>query len=233
MRKIALIAVTLTVFGCESGGGGGGGGPCDDGMKVLPAERYLPLTEGTRWIYKVTDTGNGSITMKTTTVAAPEEIPGSAKEGAAFKVTTTKTSSKGAGDQSISWQQDCGMSVARHLERSYNPGETTHFLEEWWIPFKLRLDERPDKLKVGSYEVNYDEFHQLVGGMRTTQKRSERWTVVSVGQPLTVLGKRYNDCLDIKRTGTDLGATSMKEYWYCKGVGKVKETGGQLEELMP
>jgi hypothetical protein len=232
MRKIALLAVTLAYFGCGGGGTDPSGG-CDDGMQVPPAMRYMPLKEGIKWTYKVTDTGNASVSSKVTTVGAPEKVPGAVKGGVtAFKVTTAKDSSKGVGDQTISWQQDCGLSVARHLERSFNPGETTFNLEEWWDPFKLRLDEHPDHLKVGSYDVTYDEFHQAVGGMRTTQKRSERWTVYSVGQPYTVLGKKYDDCLEIGRRGTDQGATSDKRYWFCKGVGKVKETGGQLEELM-
>jgi hypothetical protein len=40
-----------------------------------------------------------------------------------------------------------------------------------------------------------------------------------------VLDKTYN-AFKVTKTGGDL-----KTYWYVPGTGKVKETGGQVEEL--
>jgi hypothetical protein len=36
----------------------------------------------------------------------------------------------------------------------------------------------------------------------------------------------------IKLTHTTAAGASKKTFWYARGIGKVKETGGQLEELI-
>ena len=39
------------------------------------------------------------------------------------------------------------------------------------------------------------------------------------------------ECLHLKRTRT-AGGAAVKEFWYARGVGKVKETGDNQTELL-
>jgi hypothetical protein len=226
----ALLGASLfSGCGSESGNNGtDGGGPLPGDDVVVPlAQRYLPLAAGMTWTYKVID--NGVTTMKVQTVEAIEAPPVASKSSVqAFRVKTTK----GVNDQTVSWQENRGNQVIRHAERSFAPGATTHDLQESWEPYKTRLDQRPSKLKAGTtWTVQYTETHEVLGAPPTTTMRSEKWTVMSVSEPVTVTAGTFKDCLLLRRQGTDTGAASDKFYWYARGVGKLRETGGQTEEL--
>ena len=47
--------------------------------------------------------------------------------------------------------------------------------------------------------------------------------------PLTVPAGTFT-CLHLHKVGTD-DSTAQKDYWFARGVGKIKESGGQTEEL--
>ena len=53
------------------------------------------------------------------------------------------------------------------------------------------------------------------------------WTVDAVSQMVTVPAGTFRAIVLTKA-----GGSSLKTYWYVPGVGKVKETGGQTEELV-
>lgn len=224
-----FLGFFLAACGSEGGNNGGDGGPvAGDDDPVPLAQRYLPLAAGLSWTYKVID--NGVTSMKVQTIEAAEAPPIDSKKSVqSFRVKTTK----GVNDQTISWQENRGNQVVRHLERSFPPGGTMYNLQESWEPYKTRLDQRPSKLKAGTtWTVEYVETHQVTGGgAPTTSMRSERWTVMGVNETVTVTAGTYTNCLLLRRQGTDVGAASDKFYWYARGVGKLRETGGQTEEL--
>lgn len=233
---VALIGSLVMMVGCGDGGDGGGGG--SGGMGVLPvvmvdpAMKYMPLKTGVEWTYRVRDVSSNVVSTKKTTVGALEAVPAPGKMTVmAYKVTTTKGTQ--LNDKTESWQEDRGSLTIRHLERSFRPGINVADLEEWWEPFKVRLEEHPDRLKTGTkWTVTYKETHKPAIGGTTTQDRMEEWTVVSASEAVTVPAGTFMNALRVRRRGVDFGATSDKEYWYVRGLGKVKETGGQLEELV-
>ena len=62
-----------------------------------------------------------------------------------------------------------------------------------------------------------------------SRAKAETWTVVSTAETVTVPAGTFT-CLHLRRMATDDPQT-QKDYWFARGVGKVKESGGQLEEL--
>ena len=56
---------------------------------------------------------------------------------------------------------------------------------------------------------------------------TDYWSVDAAKVPVTVPAGSFEAVVLIKST-----ATGSKTYWYVPGVGKVKETGGQTEELV-
>jgi hypothetical protein len=93
-------------------------------------------------------------------------------------------------------------------------------------PYRLKLDESAAHTKTGAqWSTSFTETSN--GGAPTT--KTESWYVVSDSESLTVMAGTFT-CLHIRRTSS--GGT-VQDYWYARGVGKVKETGGgQDEELM-
>jgi hypothetical protein len=223
----SIVAVALAACGGEDGGASLDGGS-DGGAVAMTSGSYLPLKIGAKWTYLVDD--NGKLTTKSQAVEAREPVP--MRQGLmAYRVVTRKGSD--LTDQTVSWQEDTGSMIVRHAEDSYRPGAQEPNLRESWTPHKIRLDYRPEKLKVGAeWTVEYTETYLPLPGSATTQVRIEKWTVDSLNETVMAGGKVYRNCLRIRRIGTDAGARSDKTYWYARGIGKVKETGGQAEELM-
>ena len=55
----------------------------------------------------------------------------------------------------------------------------------------------------------------------------DRWTVIADDETLEVPAGTFEHVIHFQKSG----GGSAKEYWYARGVGKLKETGSQLEEL--
>jgi hypothetical protein len=238
MSKLHLIfrlglglAVPVAMLGAC--GGDDPSAPTGETQAPCPAG-FLPLTTGSTWKYFVRDVSSTSTSMKETTVEGREPVP-RIPSVMAFKVTTKKGIA--LRDQTVSWQDRVGTQVQRYQETSYKPGTAgaapTEDIVEWWSPYKLRLDESADKLRKSmSWKIDYMETAIEAGAM-TTRARSETWTVVGVNEEVTVLKGTYK-ALHVHRAGAPSAASgegSDKHYWFACGVGKVKETGGQTEEL--
>jgi hypothetical protein len=184
-------------------------------------EPYLPLREGVSWTYDVTQ--DGLVTRKETTVGALEPVGGTGPNATvmAFRVTTTKDGD----DETVSWQARMGDLAIRYREQAFNAAGLE--LEEHWAPFKLRLDESARGLNAGGmWQEVYDETKLEVGLPVVTATRTDTWTVMSASESITVPAGTF-DCLRVRK----VSSSSTKEYWFARGVGKVKETGGQTEEL--
>lgn len=188
---------------------------------------YLPLATGNSWTYRVT--ADGEVTTKVTTVGEEEPVGGSGpnRDVLAFKVTTLR--GVAGENETISWQKPLGALIVRYREQAY--GATTGMLdlEEHWSPYKLRLDQSEERVAdQASFLETYEETKLPVGGEQTTAQRSDRWTVLRASESVTVPAGTF-DALVIQRVSSSAG--NVKVYWFAEGVGKVKEEGGQLEEL--
>jgi hypothetical protein len=202
---------TVTPGGDDDGGGGTG--------------RYLPLSVGSTWTWRVTDSA-GTSYDKVSTVEAMEDVGGAKAGTMAYRVRTT-----GSGGDTVSWQEDTGTAIVRHREQDFRVDGTMK-TDSVYTPYKLRVDESAAHLAAGvDYQLSFTEVAtKIADGTSQTLQKGETWSVVAVDEKVTVPAGTFT-CLHLMRVGTDDAAGAGKEYWFARGVGKVKETGGQTEEL--
>jgi len=221
-RHLTSILPLLLVSACgqEDPGTDGSGGV--DGP-------LLPFSSGNSWSYQVT--ASGVVTTKVTTIGAEEEVGGTGPNGTvrAFKVETKKGTD--GSDQTISWQGPLDGRIVRYREQSFSASTGQLELEEHWDPWKLHVDETDEHLVQGAQWLEiYDETKISIAngtpGAPSTAEARDLWRVVATSEKVTV-PKGTFDAIVFEKTG---GTT--KRYWYVPGVGKVKETGAQTEELV-
>jgi hypothetical protein len=229
VATLMLPPILAAACGDEDPGGGDGG--AGERQAACP-EGFMPLKVGVKWSYRVRDQGTGTFTSKETTVEASEPVP-MVSGVTAFKLVTRKGA--GLADETVSWQRIDASRVVRYQEQAYAPGvgggPPTPGLLEWWDPYKLRIDWTAEHTQKGvQWTVSYNESSRDRAGVMTSHARNERWSVEGVNEMVTVAAGTFST-LRVRRVGTDQNASSDKNYWFACGVGKVKESGGQLEEL--
>jgi hypothetical protein len=232
--KLAISSVSLLVLGLLTACGGDDppatadanpnnpDAPADPTCPKPVAERLFPLAVGNKWSYKITEPGKPD-KVKDATVEAFEDIPG--KPGVkGFRLRSEKLS--GA---TVSWQQDTCDTVIRFREHSFDAANV-FLTDQTFVPSKLRVDETAAHTAAGAaWLVSYSEveLNKITGATKSVSK-DENWSVVSVAESVTVPSGTYT-ALHLKKVTS--GAAD-KDFWFVKGIGKVKETGGQTEELV-
>lgn len=223
MHTTRLFQVMVLV--CVIAAGCGGTTSADPTTKgEATSGPLLPWKAGNRWTYRVTD--DGEVSEKVTTVGDPEPVGGTGpnRDVLANKVVTLK----GTSDKTISWQTASGTSIVRYREQSFSASTGELELEEHWDSHKLHIDEAPERVVAGaSWLEVYQETKQPTGEQPSTETVRERWTVLADDEPVTVPAGTFRAVVLQKA-----GSSKAKTYWYVRGVGKVKETGGQSEELV-
>ena len=218
---IALLGLALCAAcgdDVQSSDGGVDAAPC----ATARSERYLPLEVGATWTYRVTPT-SGIPENKDNTVEALEDVGGQKAGVTAFRVRTEKIDGR-----TVSWQEDRCTSITRHREQSLDLAGTL-ITDQFSVPDKLRVDESPARLTLGAvYTSSYTEIEIDATGAMTTRAKDESWTVQALDESVTVPAGTFT-ALKLRKTTS--GAAD-KTFWFAKGVGKVKEQGDQLEELL-
>lgn len=229
-------AFALTLVACGSvdpsappdspgagGEAGGGNGP------VGPEGPLLPWVLGNKWTYRITKDGVTSV--KTTTIGDLEPVGGDGPnaEVMAYHVTTAKGAD--LQDRTESWQapaEDDPDRIVRYREQSFGATTGTLELEEYWEPSKLHIDGSAAHTgKEASWLETYEETKLEVGLSPTTHELRERWTVLDDDATVEVPAGTFEHAIHFQK----VGGSTTKEYWYLRGVGKLKETGSQTEEL--
>jgi hypothetical protein len=227
MAVAALAIAAAASAGC---------GDQDPGALVTPdcqsAEGdLLPWKTGNTWTYRVTeDTTAGSVvTMKETVIGAMEPVGGTGphKDVLAYKVVTHK----GLMDQTVSWQAPdpaVPERVIRYREQSFSASTGLLELEEHWDPAKLHIDgTAAHRIEGVEWLEMYQETKQEVDKAPMTAAARDVWHVLGACVSVTVPAGTFKAIHLWK-----FGGSSTKFYWYVPGVGKVKEEGGQTEELV-
>jgi hypothetical protein len=231
--------------GAAAGGGSGGASPADGGATPDPLAPYLPFKVGNSWKYKVTDRVDGTVSMKTNVLEAMEAVGGRGPNATkmAIRAKTIKTEMRVTGlrtDWVVSWQGHEGTGLVRYRELGYQavtgggtPMNVTY--EMYWEPWKLRLEEGPERTAAGATWVEtYKETKQPVGALAMTTMETDYWKVEAVDVPCSVPDKPPLTCIKLRKSGTS--TDDGKTYWFARGVGKVREEGrpptGQVEELV-
>ena len=185
------------------------------------SERYLPLVVGASWTYDTSEMGS-PVVPKTTTFEAFEDV-GDLKTGVtAFRQRTEKVVG-----HALSWHHDDCTGVTRHREQTFDDAGTL-VTDQFYVPGKLRVDEAPAHLTLGAtWTTAYTEVEvDPILGTHTVSK-DETWTVQAVDEMVTTPAGTFS-CLKVHKTTSGAAA---KTYWFAKGVGKVQETGEQMETL--
>lgn len=229
--KLLFVAFATTQFCLACG--------TNDTSTTTPDETWtpsqaslLPWSPGLSWVYKVTDEAGTS--EKTTTIGDAEERVdlGPNADTMAYKVVTEKGDGT---DQTISWQAKLDDKVVRYREQSFASGSELS-LDEYWAPYKLHADGSAAHTKKGAqWTEAYDETKIAVThGVSqdpVTEHHEDAWQVVSAeadGVSVSVPAGTFDHVLVLQKASTG----GAKTYWYARGVGKVKETGSQTEELV-
>jgi len=214
MRTTILI---LALAAC----GGSNGTPGGDGPPVDPAMRYEPWASGNVWTYTLSDPQGivPTATGKTTTVMAEMDVGGVHAGQQAFLVHI----------EQLTGSKDVYETIDGELDVRYqstffdaNGTETGTDVDQ---PYRLKLDESAAHTTTGAtFSTTFTETSAT-----GTKTKTENWRVVSDSEQITVKAGTFT-ALHIQRTSS--GGT-VQDYWYVRGVGKVKETGSnaQSEEL--
>jgi hypothetical protein len=222
MRKLLLLTLMATAVAC--GGSDSGDDMPDPGD---PAMRYEPWKTGAVWSYKLTDPSGAlpPAMNKLTTVMAPRDVGGVHAGKTAFLVHI----------EQLQGSKDVYEAAAGDLDIRYesifydqNGAMTSTDFDQ---PYRLKLDESPAHTAIGAqWSETFTETSTPAGGSPTTSTKTEQWRVVSASEPITVIAGTYT-ALHIQRTSS---GGKIQDYWYARGVGKLKETGSnaQTEELM-
>ena len=249
-KTLVALAGAFALAGCGGSdpssnngtGGTGGTGSTETGS-------LLPLAVGNVWEYRVTAT-DGTVTKKRTTVLAREAVGGTGPYAAltAFKVETRKgpdLNSETDLDKTESWQgpasecTSCGADVSRDPERivryrelSYGAMTKLLQLEEFWDPPRIHVDGTTAHTKDGVLWIeSYMETKIPAGAAATpAAKEEDLWRVTSGSEAVEVPSGRYEHSIHLTKTAN---SGSIKDYWYQRGVGKLRERGdNQTEELV-
>ncbi len=223
LSRLALILpLGLLLIACGDDGGGVGG----DGGDLSPCgfeDRYLPYQAGYGWTYRVTDLVSGETPTKTQSLTLATDVDlGEVIVQTTSKATgTTISALKRVEDAVVRLRQEDRTSVG-DLERTtlYAPGQT-------------RLDEAADKLVVGA---EWDDVYTVTvtaaaGGTPVDTVRTDHWSVLGVDVACTSPLGTFS-CLHVRRVRT-IGGVSDKEFFFAKGIGKIREANAnQIEELL-
>jgi hypothetical protein len=186
-------------------------------------EFLLPWAEGNSWTYQVT--GDGETSTKVVTVGALQEVGGSGPNQ--DELANRTVTRKGERDETVSWQDRVGDRVIRYREQSFKASTGQPDLEDHWDPHKLHIDGSADRIVAGAHWTeSYEETKTRAEGGTTSAQRTDQWSVKAADEEVTVPAGTFRAVVFEKKS------TDTKTYWYAPGVGKVKETGGQTEELV-
>jgi hypothetical protein len=183
---------------------------------------------GWSWTYDTTDPlsdGGVALGSKVVTVQVREAVPG--KTG----VTAWRLHTLVPGSQTqLTWQDETAAEIVRHRDDAFllDGGVIDSTL---YAPSKLRLHtSATDVATNATYTESYTETVTTPGMAPSTATRNITWRVINGAEQVTVPAGTFTAVhLERKR-----GATADKEYWFVRGVGKVRELAigtGRVEVL--
>lgn len=193
----------------------------------------FPMQTGNWWKYRVNEAG--TITDKTNTIGPAGVVGGTGPMATtrAYECITQKGDAMA--DKTVSYQAPLASDpqlIVRYRELSYGATSQMVNLEEHWVPYRLHVDGSEKNTKSGvKYYDHYDEI-KIVPGFPASDpvRKADIWTVLGADVTVEVGGKTYEHAIWLKK---ESGSTAnTKEYWYKRGVGKLKEVGSQTEELV-
>jgi hypothetical protein len=171
------------------------------------------------------------VSQKTTTIGDLEVVGGDGPNAKAMAYHVTTAKGADLNDHTESWQtpkSDNPERIVRYREQGFNATSGKLTDDTYWDPEKLHIDGSAEHSVAGkSWLESYAETKLAVGLPPTTHDVRERWTVMEDDATLEVPAGKFEHVIHFQK----VGSSNTKDYWYLRGVGKLKETGTQTEEL--
>jgi hypothetical protein len=233
-----LCAVAATACGSSSAKNDGGAG--GTGGEVGGTGPLYPLAVGSHWIYQITDT-DGTLSTEVVSVAAQELVGGTGPHAdqMAFRVVTGTKINDPNGD--LDWEAEVAsptLRIVRYRELSVGESNGNHKAESYWDPPRLRVDEATEHSTVTGqawnepayteYDIDYKTDADagttyIADGGITSDVEEDIWSVSSANERVTAGGATYV-ALHVRRVNKNT-ADAVKDFWFARGVGLVKESG--------
>jgi hypothetical protein len=175
-------------------------------------ESLFPLALGNRWTYVVRES-DGDVKTKVQTITA------TTADGAFIMETAT------GNDSTISTQRANGTQLLREYEESRELDVVLDRVR--FVPPSLRVDLQETRLGA-TYDATFTEEHlDAAGNVITRTPKQNHFAIEAVDELIQVPAGEFR-AVRIRR---DTEGGAAKTYWYVRGVGKIREVGGQIEEM--
>lgn len=190
------------------------------GTDPAPATSLWPLTPGSTWTYRITDPARGTF-EKRVEVLGEQTVPETARRAIAVRSTQPHL-------EELSWQLEMNGVVVR-LREEDRKGNTLARVTTWSpATVKSLAAERP----VGwRYDSDIRERTLLGDGTTEDKEKTYIWRVEAVDETVVTPAGTFTQVIRVKRERGDK-ENQERTYWLAPGIGKVKEDGERLEELV-
>jgi hypothetical protein len=212
-RNVPVLVLGSLLAAC-------GGEPVSSGGDPLPGEPVLaPLSTGTRWTYRVTDLLSGTF-EKNVEVVGPATVPDSG--AAAVLVKDTEPT-----QEERAWLEVKDGFLVRHREEDRAAGVLVRMTR--WSPAapKMLAAAAPAGW---TKEITVSEREWHADGTEGVKDQTYAFRVVRQNVQIVVPAGTFT-CLEVERVRVDK-LEPPRIYWLAPGVGKVREEGERLEELV-
>lgn len=230
--KRYLVSAILVVAACGGGGtnedtpdaGDVHNGDCELGGRAS-ADSYFPFEVGNLWRYEVTDP-TGVDPPSTKRQEFTDELVPEGETVPVIVQTTIKSNGR-----TVNWLRREGTAIVRVRQEDYTPEDLLERVTEYQ-PYRLRIDEDPERLV---QDATWDEaYTDIVYDPAGTELQRidviDQWTVLGVDVPCTTPFGQLS-CVKLHQNRIQ-GGIAVKDFYFARGYGKVREEGGQTEEII-
>jgi hypothetical protein len=225
---LPLICLVCCGLGCgfaPADGANPGPGGTDAGPTPV-ADQWMPLAIGQVWSYQIHDGLSNTDGVGDLTVETFEAVGSRAAGTMAFRQREVLL----GGAYNLQWEDRSATQARKYREQDHD-GSGGIISDLYYTPDRLRMDYSPANIVNGAaYEDVYAETDATTG---TEKSKIEYWTVVSADEVVTVPAGTFH-AVHVHHMGNK-ATSATKEYWFVKGLGKIKETTsdtGDHEELI-
>ena len=146
-------------------------------------------------------------------------------------MTGTAVLSTQPNKEEMSWQVERNGTVLRLREEDRKQGKLEQV--KTWNPATIKSLAR-EQAQGWSYTSNIRELtYTPVDKTSEDKEKSYVWSVTAVNQTITTPAGTFTNALRVERKrGDKLKPDDDRVYWLVPGIGKVREEGERLEELV-
>jgi hypothetical protein len=199
---------------------GGTTEPPPDAGTPPPPPSLWPLTQGSSWTYRITDPVRGTF-EKRVEVLGEQTVPET-------NMTATAVLSTQPHLRELSWQLDVNGVVVRLREEDRKGDLLARVMT--WSPATVKALAREQPVE-WRFESTVRELTRYGDGSTEEKEKVYVWRVAAVNETVTTPAGTFTNAIRLERERGDK-ENRERTYWLVPGIGKVKEDGERLEELI-